>query len=62
MRFCRLVACIHLDPVAVGLVDHPESCRWSGHAELTGRRRPELVDVERTLEMFSNDPDEARRS
>lgn len=60
--FRRLVAYIHLNPVAAGIVERPALYRWSGHAEIVGRRRAELVDVERTLELFDPDPNEARHA
>jgi REP element-mobilizing transposase RayT len=58
--FRRLVAYVHLNPVAAGIVERPALYRWSGHAELIGRRKPELVDVARTLELFDPDPGQAR--
>ena len=50
----QLIAYIHLNPVAAGIVKDPEKYRWSGHREVVrkavGRR---LVDVDDTLLAFS---------
>ena len=49
----QLLAYIHLNPVAAGIVDDPAKYRWSGHNELVGSREPELVDVDQTLLSFA---------
>ena len=59
--FDQLLAYIHLNPVAAGLVDDPALYRWSGHSELLGLRKPDLVDVEEALLSFGSAPGEARR-
>ncbi|MFZ5786730.1 MAG: REP-associated tyrosine transposase [Acidobacteriota bacterium] len=60
--FRRLVAYIHLNPVAAGLVERPALYRWSGHAELVGRRRADVTDVSAALALFDDDPLQAQRA
>ncbi len=58
--FDQLLAYIHLNPVAAGLVDDPAQYRWSGHCELLGTKKPDLVDVEQALRSFGSTFREAR--
>lgn len=52
--FDQVVAYVHLNPVAAGLVADPADYRWSGHRELIGQSGPELIDVRESLLAFSN--------
>ncbi len=52
--FNQLLAYIHLNPVSARLVDDPIDYRWSGHAELLGLRRPQLVDADEVLRTFGD--------
>ena len=53
--FDQVVAYVHLNPVAAGLVDDPADYRWSGHRELIGQTKPELVDARESLLAFGAD-------
>ena len=57
----QLIAYIHLNPVAAGVVDDPVDCRWSGHGELLRKAPSPLVDADVTLALFGNDRAKARR-
>ena len=59
--FNQLLAYIHLNPVAAGIVDDPAAYRWSGHGELIGLRKEELVDVDETLYSYAERRGDARR-
>ncbi|MBI4914522.1 MAG: transposase, partial [Acidobacteria bacterium] len=48
----RLLAYIHLNPVAAGMVDDPERYRWSGHRELVRRAPGGLVDADEVFALF----------
>lgn len=56
----RLIAYVHLNPIAAGVVSDPADYRWSGHRELIGEDPARLVDVERVLAMYGERRDEAR--
>jgi len=58
--FDQLLAYIHLNPVAAGVIDDPAQYRWSGHSELLGTRKADLIDVEKTLVSFGSTLREAR--
>ena len=58
----QLIAYIHLNPVAAGLVDDPAEYRWSGHRELLGHGSPPLVDADATLVLFGDERSRARRA
>ena len=60
--FEQLVAYIHLNPVADGVVTEASRYRWSGHSELLGRRTEGLVDVDETLRLFGSRKTEARQA
>jgi REP element-mobilizing transposase RayT len=60
--FEQLVAYIHLNPVAAGVVKEASRYRWSGHNELLGRRTEGLVDVDETLRLFGSRRGEARQA
>ncbi len=52
---CRVIAYIHLNPVAAGIVADPSEYRFSGHRELVaGRRRQGLVDIDEALAVFGD--------
>jgi putative transposase len=57
----QLIAYIHLNPVAAGLVGDPADYRWSGHGELVRRASSPLVDANVTLALFGSDRAKARR-
>jgi len=58
----RLVAYVHLNPVAAGLVTDPSAWEWSGHQVLIGRAPPRLIEVDQALRGFGETAGEARRS
>jgi len=55
-----LLAYVHLNPVAAGIVDDPAEYRWSGHQDLLGRRREPIVDVDEVLRVFGGTRRSAR--
>lgn len=59
--FNQAVAYVHLNPLCAGLVDDPVDHRWSGHAALIGRRKPELVDVRAALRGYGSTLARGRR-
>ena len=60
--FDRLVAYIHLNPVAAGVVSDPARYPHCGHRELHGRLRDPIVDVDDLLSGFGDDRRRARRA
>ncbi len=58
----QLIAYIHLNPVAAGIVDEPAAYRWSGHTELLRRSASPLVDADVTLALFGAQRSSARRA
>jgi REP element-mobilizing transposase RayT len=49
----QLVLYIHLNPVSAGVVEKPREYQWSGHNELTSKRKNRrLVDQDETLLLF----------
>ncbi len=48
----RLLAYIHLNPVAAGMVDDPARYRWNGHRELVRRAPAGLVDADEVFALF----------
>ena len=50
--FKQVVAYVHLNPVAAGLVADPADYPLSGHREAIGRRPPTIMDVKSLLEVF----------
>jgi putative transposase len=48
----QLVAYIHINPVEAGLVEDPAKFKWSGHAEILGKKAGPVVDVEEVLRLF----------
>lgn len=57
----RLILYVHANPVRAGLAEDPATYRWCGHADLIGRRRGTLVDVDDALEVFGPTRRRARR-
>jgi putative transposase len=55
----RAIAYTHLNPIASRLVSEPEAWRWSGHLGLVAGQ-DQLIEVDRTLALFSQDTIEAR--
>jgi len=58
----QLVAYIHLNPVAAGIVSDPARYPLCGHGELIGAVPPRLVDVDGTLALFEPTVAAARRA
>jgi REP element-mobilizing transposase RayT len=56
----QLIAYVHLNPVASGVVSDPADYRWSGHRELIGKEPVRMVDVERILELYGERKQSAR--
>jgi len=56
----RLLAYIHLNPVAAGLVEDPAKYRWSGHRDILGLRKKPIVDVDEVLRIFGETRRRAR--
>jgi len=59
--FRQVVAYVHLNPVAAGIVDDPASYPHSGHAAVLGRRPARLVKVAAVLSGFTGGSLRARR-
>lgn len=57
-----LLAYIHLNPVAAGIVDDPFQYRWSGHREIVGRSRHTITDVDEVLVLFGKTRRSARQA
>lgn len=61
--FGQVVAYVHLNPVAAGLVTDPADYALSGHREAIGKRRAEILDSQAMLELFGEeDPSRMRRA
>ena len=60
--FMQVVAYVHLNPVAAGLVADPADYRLSGHREVIGRRPPFLLDAKDLLELFGTTEPTAMRA
>jgi REP element-mobilizing transposase RayT len=60
--FATVVAYIHLNPVAAGLVRDPSKYTWSGHRELLGGKGCDLLDADATMILFGATRGEARRA
>jgi len=58
----KLLAYVHLNPVAAGLVEDPAAYRWSGHAALLGTRAARLMDVREALVGFGESAVAAREA
>ena len=58
----QLIAYIHLNPVAAGLVDDPAQHTFCGHRELMGKVSKPLIDVESVLACFGDSVRAARRT
>jgi REP element-mobilizing transposase RayT len=58
----QLVAYIHLNPVAAGVVSDPARYPHCGHGELIGAQPPRLIDVDGTLALFDAGHAAARRA
>ena len=53
--FRQVVAYVHLNPVAAGVVDDPARYPFSGHRELLGLCRPHVVDRTAVLQAFGTE-------
>jgi REP element-mobilizing transposase RayT len=58
----RLIAYVHLNPVAAGIVTDPAAYPTSGHRELVGKPGDALADVDGVLRLFGESRRAARRS
>ncbi len=58
----QLIAYVHLNPVAAGLVEDPAAHPWSGHSALIGKIPPRLVDVGPALVGFGDSLQESRNA
>ncbi len=59
----RVVAYVHLNPVAAGMVEDPADHPWSGHNEILGRRRGQaVVDIDEVLRLYGDTRRSARAS
>ena len=58
--FDQLLAYVHLNPVAAGLVSDPALYEFCGHGELLGRSRIGLVDVDEVLSVFGSSRAQSR--
>jgi len=58
----QLLAYVHLNPVASGLVEDPAAYRWSGHGALLGNKPARLVDVHDALAGFGETAMAAREA
>jgi putative transposase len=58
----EVIRYIALNPVRAGLSETAAAWRWGSIACILGRRRPpDFLDVQWTLRLFGDDPEEARR-
>ena len=53
--FRQVIAYVHLNPVAAGVVDDPARYPFSGHRELLGLCRPHVVDRAAVLHAFGSE-------
>jgi REP element-mobilizing transposase RayT len=58
----RVIAYVHLNPVAAGLVRDPAEWRWSGHREMLGAVADPVVDVAAALAVFGDPLEAGQRS
>lgn len=58
----QLVAYVHLNPVAAGIVNDAAAYRFSGHRELLGRTASPLIDRDVTLALFGDTRGASRRA
>ncbi|RLE26924.1 MAG: hypothetical protein DRJ61_17990 [Acidobacteria bacterium] len=58
----QLLAYVHLNPVAAGLVTDPSDFPWCDHDALLGRKAPHLCDVGASLRGFGESPAVARNA
>lgn len=58
----KLLAYVHLNPVAAGLAEDPAAYRWSGHAALLGKRPARLIDLREALVGFGETSTVAREA
>ena len=58
--FCQVIAYVHLNPVAAGIVDDPCAYEHCGHGTLLGRRPPVILDVGEALRSFGDEIASAR--
>ena len=61
-HLAQVIAYIHLNPVAAGVVRDPRDWRWSGHRELLGDAADPLIDVAAALAAFGEPADAAVRA
>jgi REP element-mobilizing transposase RayT len=59
--FDQLLAYVHLNPVAAGVVTDPADYEYSGHREIVARAKAALVDVDEVLAAFGSKRATARR-
>jgi len=57
----RVLAYVHLNPVAAGLARSPAAWTWSGHRELMGAPGHSLIDTDEALSLLGETLAEARR-
>ncbi len=57
----RVLAYVHLNPVAAGLARSPAAWAWSGHRELMGARGHGLVDTDEAVSLLGETQAEARQ-
>ena len=58
----QLLAYVHLNPVAAGLVEDPAAHPWSGHSALIGQIPAKLVDVDPALVGFGGTLEKSRKA
>jgi putative transposase len=61
-HLAQVIAYIHLNPVAAGVVRDPARYRWSGHRELLGEVHAPLIDVDAALAVFGDPIEVASRT
>jgi REP element-mobilizing transposase RayT len=59
-HYRQVLAYVHLNPVAAGIVDDPAAYRFSGHREILGLCRPHVIDRGAALRGFGGDGVAAR--
>ncbi len=58
----QVIAYVHLNPVKAGLAEDAGSYRWSGHSDIVGRRKSQILAVDEVLVLYGQTRRQALRS
>jgi REP element-mobilizing transposase RayT len=61
-HLAQVIAYVHLNPVAAGVVRDPAEWRWSGHREMLGEADDPVSDVAAALAVFGEPAEAGQRS